>query len=318
MNWVDLVIILLVLLFALEGVGKSFTGEALDFLSFLLAFFVSLRFYPVLAQFFQSNFQIPHVFATVLGFISLWLLVETIFLLIIHLLLSPTRFLTKIDGFLMPLAIVPAALRGLILISIILVLIGSFPIQPKLKSAVEKSKLGSVILKESQGIEKPLKSIFGGVAEESLTFLTIKPKSNESVNLGFQTSEVQPNSSLETQMIELINQERSKAGQGQLNYDFILQEVARSHSIDMFKRGYFSHYSPDGDSVANRAEKMGVKYLVIGENLAYAPSLKLAHEGLMSSPGHRSNILSSDFNKIGIGIIDGNVYGLMITQVFSD
>ena len=44
----------------------------------------------------------------------------------------------------------------------------------------------------------------------------------------------------------------------------------------------------------------------------------LAHKGLMDSEGHRANILSPDFNKIGIGIMDGGVYGLMVTQVFSN
>jgi uncharacterized protein YkwD len=58
--------------------------------------------------------------------------------------------------------------------------------------------------------------------------------------------------------------------------------------------------------------------LVIGENLAYAPNLELAHTGLMNSEGHRANILSPDFNKVGIGIEDGGVYGLMVTQVFSN
>jgi uncharacterized protein YkwD len=86
----------------------------------------------------------------------------------------------------------------------------------------------------------------------------------------------------------------------------------------MFKRGYFAHNSPEGENVADRAEKVGVDYQVIGENLAYAPTLALAHNGLMNSPGHRANILSSDYQKIGIGVQDGGVYGLMITQVFSN
>ena len=119
-------------------------------------------------------------------------------------------------------------------------------------------------------------------------------------------------------MIKLVNFERTSRGFNALTYDPKLMEVGRKHSADMFKRGYFSHYSPEGKSVADRAEKGGINYLVIGENLAYAPNLDLAHNGLMNSPGHRANILSADFNKIGIGILDGGVYGLMITQVFSN
>lgn len=57
---------------------------------------------------------------------------------------------------------------------------------------------------------------------------------------------------------------------------------------------------------------------MVGENLAFAPNLELAHQGLMNSPGHRANILSSDYYKIGIGIAQSEDYGLMITQVFSN
>jgi uncharacterized protein YkwD len=103
-----------------------------------------------------------------------------------------------------------------------------------------------------------------------------------------------------------------------LEFDANLRKVARGHSEDMFKRGYFSHYSPEGDSVADRAEEQNIDFLVIGENLAFAPNLELAHRGLMNSEGHRANILSKDYGKIGIGVLDGGVYGKMFTQVFSN
>ena len=55
-----------------------------------------------------------------------------------------------------------------------------------------------------------------------------------------------------------------------------------------------------------------------GENLALSQNAGLAMEGLMDSPLHRANILSPEYTKIGIGIMDGGVYGLMVTQVFSN
>ena len=148
--------------------------------------------------------------------------------------------------------------------------------------------------------------------------MTIKPKTNERVNLGFQTNEFSIDEMAEKEMIDLVNEERTRRGLKTLTFDSRLRETARGHSGDMFSRGYFSHYSPEGESVADRAVKNGVDFLVIGENLAYAPNLQLAHQGLMNSEGHRANILSPDFNKIGIGIMDGGVYGLMFTQVFSN
>jgi uncharacterized protein YkwD len=62
----------------------------------------------------------------------------------------------------------------------------------------------------------------------------------------------------------------------------------------------------------------GVQYMLAGENLAYAPTVEIAHKGLMNSPGHRENILRPEFGRIGIGVIDGGIYGKMFTQNFGD
>lgn len=321
MNWVDLIIIGLLIFFALEGLGRSFIEELLDFISFLLAFFLSLRFYNQAAVFFQTQFQIAHSISNVLGFIIIWFLVEIAFFACIRIFFykfNKLTFLHKVNRYLNHLSVVPAFFRGLIFVSIIVVLLGTFPIQPKIKLAVNQSIIGAKLLSGAHRLETPLKNIFGGITEDTLTFLTIKPKSNETVNLGFQTDEFSSNERLEKEMIEMVNKERTKRGLKFLEYDSRLLPIAREHSADMFKRGYFSHYSPEGKNVADRANNKSIEYLVIGENLAYAPTLPLAHEGLMNSVGHRANILSIDYNKIAIGIMDGGVYGLMITQVFSN
>jgi uncharacterized protein YkwD len=59
-----------------------------------------------------------------------------------------------------------------------------------------------------------------------------------------------------------------------------------------------------------------VRFITAGENLALAPTLQIAHTGLMNSPGHRANILRREFGRVGIGIMDGGMRGLMISQEF--
>ncbi len=315
-NWVDLIIIAALIFFVVDSYGRPLIYEVADFLSFLLAFFLSFRYYSEAAKFFEGNFSIPHGLSSVLGFMSTWFLAETIFYIFIRL-VWPRLPHIKISGEKF-LSTIPALFRGLIFICLFLVLLATFPIQPRIKKAVDESKIGSFLLKQSYQLEAPVKNVFGGVAEDSLTFLTIKPKTDERVDLGFQTSEIKIAPVIESSMIDLVNKERTSRGLKALTFDASLRTVGRSHSEDMFKRGYFSHYSPEGESVADRAKKHGVDYLVIGENLAYAPSLDPAHKGLMNSEGHRANILSNDFNRIGIGIMDGGVYGIMFTQVFSN
>ncbi len=315
-NWVDLVIIGLLLFFALEAIGRPLLLELADLASFLLTGILSFNYYNLPAKFFETQFRVPHGLSLVLGFMAVWFLSEIIFYLLIRLLL-PKLLIFKMPGSKF-LSIIPAVLRGLIFIAIVLVMTSTFPIQPTIKKSVLDSKLGSQILKYTYGLDQPIKKVFGGVANDSLTFLTIKPKTDEKVNLGFQTSQISIDESSEKVMFNLVNQERANQGIRPLEFDSRLRNIARSHSGDMFERGYFSHYSPEGFNVADRALKEGVDFLVIGENLAYAPSVELAHQGLMNSEGHRANILSADYGKIGVGVIDGGIYGKMFTQVFTN
>lgn len=98
----------------------------------------------------------------------------------------------------------------------------------------------------------------------------------------------------------------------------VFGEVARTHSRDMWRRGYFSHVDPDGDDPFDRMREGAVRFRQAGENLALARTTALAHRGLMSSPAHRRNILRPAFTRIGVGVVDGEPYGKMYTQLFAD
>lgn len=314
-NWVDLSIIVVLIAFALEGVGRPFIFELFDLISFALAFISSLKFYSLASVKLENSFSLPHSFANVLGFIAVWFLSETVLFFATRFILSKIhqRFRLPADKF---LGMAPAFIRGIVFISIFLVLVATFPIQPQIKRAVNQSRLGSLLLNKTYLLEVPLKNVFGDLSKDTLTFLTVEPKTNESVSIGFKTDKFFFDEKVESQMIELVNKERVSRSLKPLKFDSRLQGVARQHSADMFLRGYFSHYSPEGKNVADRIEAAGIDYLVVGENLAFAPSLELSHQGLMNSEGHRANILSEDFGNIGIGVANGAEYGLMFTQVF--
>jgi uncharacterized protein YkwD len=151
---------------------------------------------------------------------------------------------------------------------------------------------------------------------ETLNLLTIRPESNERVSLPYTVASSRPRPDLEARMLELINKERVAAGLKPLAPDPELTQVARRHSADMFARGYFSHDTPEGRDPFARMREANVHFLTAGENLALAPTVQVAHNGLMHSPGHRANILHPDFGRVGIGIMDGGRRGLMVTQDF--
>jgi uncharacterized protein YkwD len=94
--------------------------------------------------------------------------------------------------------------------------------------------------------------------------------------------------------------------------------VARAHSLEMFQLDYFSHTSPTAGSPFDRMHAAGIQFLVAGENLAYAPNVEVAHQGLMNSPGHRANILRPEFGRVGIGVIRSSAQGSMFTQDFTN
>lgn len=316
MNWVDWTIIGILILFALEALGRPLIFELVDFVSFFLSGVLSFSYYNIPAKFFEGQFQIPHGLSLVLGFTFIWFVSETVFFALARF------FLHRVPRVSIPgsriFSAVPAILRSLIFIAVILVMVATFPIQPFVKKAVLDSRVGSQILKSAYTLEQPVKQVFGGVANDSLTFLTIKPKTNERVDLGFRTDNISVDEASENLMVDLVNKERISRGEKVLVFDARLRDVARAHSADMFKRGYFSHYSPEGLIVADRVQNADIDFLVVGENLAYAPSVELAHKGFMNSEGHRANILSVDYGKIGIGVMDGGVYGKMFTQVFAN
>ena len=113
-----------------------------------------------------------------------------------------------------------------------------------------------------------------------------------------------------------MNRERQAQGLPTLAPDPELTEVARRHSADMFARGYFAHDTPEGVSPFDRMRESGVRFITAGENLALAPTIEVAHTGLMNSPGHRANILRPEFGRVGIGVMDGGMRGLMVSQEF--
>lgn len=317
-NWLDAVILMVIFFYALQGLADGFISSALSLTSFVLSFVLGLKFYNVVGLFLYTTFSIPQSFASAIGFFMAAILGEIIISSILHRLssrLPKNKIVQNLDKF---LGVLPGSLSAIILLSFILTLIISMPVSGVLKQGISSSKLGSFFVSKTQGLERSLNNIFGGTINDTINFLTISPSSEQSVRLNFSTKQLSLDEASEQQMFALVNQERKRQGFNQLVFDVKLREVARAHARDMFIRGYFSHYTPENLSPFDRMANANISFTVAGENLAYAPNVTLAHDGLMKSEGHRKNILSADFGKVGIGVIDGGIYGKMFVQEFTD
>lgn len=317
-NWVDLIFVFVLVYFALTNNGLVRT--LVEIAGFAFALFLSYRFYDFFAGVYISTFSVPRGFASVLGFFSVWFFAEFFFFLFSFGFLN--KFLKKwlrhpVDSVFGYLA---GAAQAFLIFLFFISLVFALPVRPQIKQSVLDSKTGPFFVSLSQRFEASVKEVFGEAANETLNFLTIRPQSNQTVDLNFRATE---NLTVDTQseaiMLDLVNRERASRGLGALSVDVGLQGVARDYAREMFVHGFFSHSSAvDGSDAGQRVSRAGISYTLLGENLAYAPDVYVAHQGLMNSPGHRANILTADFGRAGLGVIDGGVYGKMFVQLFAD
>lgn len=127
------------------------------------------------------------------------------------------------------------------------------------------------------------------------------------------------NQSFEQQVVELVNVERQKAGLPALKIDSAISDVARMKSKDMAVNNYFAHQSPTYGSAGDMLTKYGIKWSAWGENIASGQRTPQAVvTAWMNSPGHRANILSSNFGRIGVGYVTNSNGTPYWTQVFAN
>lgn len=322
-NWIDVVVIFVLVFYAIEGYTVGGIVAFFDFLKFVVSFLLSLKVYSFVGAFLSHFFSIPPGISNAIGFFVSAFVIEILLQIILgkpiaifirkSILRRPEyQKINSILGFL------PGTLSGLVLVMFLLTVIVSLPISPFLKDSISNAKIGGLLVARSQILEKQFSDIFGGAANETLNFLTVEPESNSMVQLHFTYDKGTPDLESENGMLQMVNQERTSRGLNALTMDSKLQAVARVHAQDMLQRGYFSHYTPEGKSPFDRMDEAGIVYTSAGENLAFSPNLQLAMQGLMQSPGHRANILSKDFGKVGIGVINAGIYGEMFVQEFTN
>ena len=117
---------------------------------------------------------------------------------------------------------------------------------------------------------------------------------------------------IENEVIRLTNIERAKYGLSSLKANWELSRVARYKSQDMIDSEYFDHTSPIYGDPFTMMTNFGIKYSTAGENIAYGyRTAQAVVDGWMNSPGHRANILNSNFTQIGVGYAksaNGTIY----------
>jgi uncharacterized protein YkwD len=317
-NVFDYVVLLSLSIYAFEDASFGIIAAGISLTSTVAAFFLGLILYHPVSEILSSQFSLTKGISDAIAFLAVSVLSFILIsgmLALIRKRYVYVKFPKKIDA-------IGGAILGTIsfffIASFAVALLLSFPVSEVIKESIRGSVTGRFLFTRTYVIESQVKNIFGGAVEDTINFLTIKPGSNEIVNLHFSIKSFKVDERSENQMLVLVNAEREKRGLPSVIIDERLRDVAREHAKDMLERGYFSHYTPEGLSPFDRIEASNIAYGYAGENLAFAPDVQIAMDGLMKSQGHRENILSANFGKAGIGVIDAGVFGKMFVQEFTD
>jgi uncharacterized protein YkwD len=315
MNWVDLALIVVFILAIWAGFSRGFIFGSLDLLGWAGSFALAYVFYSYVSRFLEKFtdmgvWLLPVSFLITLILARLLIGMATTYIIRALPENSHHNRLNKFFG------VVPGAINGWIVGIIISALLLALPLKDNINNETRESRWATSLAMQSEWANKKLAPVFDAAIRQTMNSLTVDPASNKKVPLGFTYDNAQVRPFLEIKMLELVNKERAKEGLPPLKADPEMARVARAHSRDMFARGYFAHNTPEGKTPFDRMRSSGVQFTAAGENLALAQTLEIAHNNLMNSPGHRANILHPSFGRLGIGVLDGGFYGLMISQEF--
>lgn len=153
----------------------------------------------------------------------------------------------------------------------------------------------------------------GAVSKKYVKAIYPSSSNNSSNSTTNQTTNL---SSDEKEVFDLINSKRTSNGLQALKIDYEVQRVARIKAQDMVDNNYFAHESPTYGTPFNMLKSFKISYKTAGENIAGNSSNSAAVTAWMNSSGHKANILNSNFNYTGVGVVKSNKYGKVYVQMF--
>jgi len=315
---VDALVLVLIGLYVLEDVRNGILYGLVQLAGLLLALLAALLFYSVVATELVNRVGLGYGLAKPLAFGGVWLLSDLVYSVTARRMtaLASRDVARSTIGRL--LGIFTGLARGIVVATLLLAIVAALPLPEPITRAVTDSRIGSRLAERGETVQRALAGVLGDAVQESISMLTVRPESTERVNLSFRVAAPRIDADAETQMLTLVNRARAENGLEPVEVDPTIRDVARAYSTTMFQQGFFAHIDQNGATPFDRMRAGGATFRAAGENLALAPTVQIAHDGLMNSPGHRANILNPRYRRIGIGVADGGMHGKMFTQNFAD
>ena len=322
MNPLDAIIVIIVLVSMGAGVRRGFIVGVYDMLVAIASLAFAAVAYNRAAELIGGFLDLSEPSLNLAGFVAAFAVLAVPGTLLLRPVVRRFRSLTGIVPGVNPidrsLGIIPGAVQGVVVAFVFVLACGFFATSSQLGGWLTDSTFGLRLYRS--GTSAVLETAGNAGFEPSEFFSFTRQAQSGSHVLPFREDPATLAISVddEAAMLALVNEERSAAGLSVLVPDAELSAVARLHGIEMFKEGYFSHQSPTTGSPFDRLDAHGIHYLMAGENLALAPHVEQAHDGLMNSPGHRANILEPGYRRVGIGAVESELHGTMYVQMFAN
>jgi uncharacterized protein YkwD len=116
--------------------------------------------------------------------------------------------------------------------------------------------------------------------------------------------ETAASSRIARELFASVNQARRAQGLAPLRWNDSLAVAARRHAKVMAERGSARHGFEGEASLSERAKQAGARFSWLSENVTQGPTPGFIHSQFMNSPPHRANILDTDMDSIGIGVVE--------------
>lgn len=146
----------------------------------------------------------------------------------------------------------------------------------------------------------------------------IEPTTEATTAAAPSTGSAATNTLVANQILSLVNSERAAAGLSPLTLSSNLNYAATLKAQDMADNNYFSHTSPTYGTPFQMLQTLGISYRAAGENIAKGQkTAEAVMTAWMNSEGHRANILSSSYGKLGVGYVNQNGTTYWV-QIFTD
>lgn len=318
--WTDIVLLVVLLGAAVDGYRRGFIVHASDVLTLVPAIWLTTGYSAEAADWLVLERDVSPLKARIAAPLAIFVGVQVAGALLVWLLCRRLPEEVRTSRANHVAGIFPAVLKFVAYGAIVFAVVAAVPTD-RMRAIMAESHVAPTLASAGRAMAGWVGFSVDEVVGRAFRNLTVSNRPHhETIKIPAVSdpARLRIKSEQEQELLALVNEERKRAGVGPLQVDDELREVARAHSRDMWVRGYFAHQDPDGRDAADRVRAARIRYGLVGENIALAPTLPMVHEGLMNSPDHRANILDARYKRLGIGIVLGGSNGLMVTQNFRD